>query len=156
MTGRHPALAALAAAALLTGCAAINESIDSATSSTPRETRNPSGGWTLTIGNFAGNADVLLLYRAAVHARAEGYPNFQIVDYEDGNGSSAVGIWLRSQGVGEPAPALNCLAVGVYRAHCATWGTEAILKSHGRILGKTPAVVDGDVAMARRLDAGRQ
>ena len=107
----------------------------------------------MTIGNFTGNADVLL-YRAAVHAKAEGYPNFQIVDYEDGNGSSAVGIRLRSQGLGEPAPPLNCVAVGAYRAHCATWGNDAILKSHGRILGKTPAVVEGDVAMARRLDAG--
>lgn len=154
MTGKHPALAALAAL-LLTGCAAINEGIDSATSTTPRETRNGPGSWTMTIGNFAGNGDVTLLYRAAVHAKAEGYPNFQIVDYEDGNGSSAVGTWLRSQGVGEPAPPINCAAVGVYRAHCATWGTDAILASHGRILGKTPAVVDGDVAMERRLDVGR-
>jgi hypothetical protein len=155
MTGRHPALAALAAALLLAGCAAINESIDSATSSTPRETQGGPGGWTMTIGNFTANADALLLYRAAVHAKAEGYPNFQIVDYEDGNGSSAVGIWLRSQGVGDPAPPLTCLAEGAFRAHCATWKTDAILKSHGRILGKTPLVVEGDVAMARRLDAGK-
>ena len=154
MTGKHPALAALAAL-LLAGCADINDGIDAATSSTPRETRNGGGSWTMSIGNFSRNADALLLYRAAVHAKAEGYPYFQIVDYEDGNGTSAIGTWLRSQGVGDPPPELKCLAEGTHRAHCATWNTDAILKSHGRILGKTPAVVEGDVAMARRLEAGR-
>ena len=146
---RAAVFAALAAATLLGGCEGINESIDSVSATSPRETRLARDRWTLSIGMFGENGDVKLLYRAAVLARAAGYSHFQIVDYSGGNSA------IQVVGINDPKTPMHCLASKDYAAHCATWNSDEVLASRGKMLGKNEPMIQYDLEAARQLAIGR-
>ncbi|MES2442093.1 MAG: hypothetical protein V4574_04625 [Pseudomonadota bacterium] len=143
-------LTALAAATLLGGCEGINDSIDSVSATAPREVRLTADSWTLTVGMFGENGDVKILYRAAVLAKAAGYSHFQVVDYSGGSSTT-----VQFRGVNDAQAPLHCVANDAYRAHCATWNSDRILASRGKMLGKNEPMIQYDIEAARQLDKGR-
>lgn len=103
------------------------------------------------LGMFSENADVTLLYRGAVHARAAGYSHFQVIDYE----GRTDGTTLRTHSINDPATPLKCAAAPDFKANCATWNAEQILATRGKLLGKTPAQIEQEVELERQRERGQ-
>ncbi|MES2442092.1 MAG: hypothetical protein V4574_04620 [Pseudomonadota bacterium] len=147
-------LAAFAAAALLAGCANINELGDAtlydATSDARSERSDGAGRWKLSLGPGADNIDTRLLYRAAIHAKAGGYSHVQVYGYGPlGDGG---GVEIRTQGTSDSAPPPQCFTSPENRGRCATWNAEEVIATRGRTLGRSPALIETDLADAREAE----
>lgn len=130
--------AALAAATLLSACT------DSADQMHVKQLQ--PNRWTVSMpGLNADDAEPMSIYRAALVAKAAGYPYFQVVDFRGGVLGLGQSAGVQFVGVRDAGERHACLAKKDYEYQCVTRPTDEAIAKFGAILGRTPQQIEADV-----------